>query len=309
MIPTFPEFKPLELSDRDEVRQLTGQYPPYSDFNFISMWSWDIKGEMRLSMLYGNLVVRFNDYLTGQPFYSFIGTTNVNETATTLLEYCKAHDIQAKLCLVPEVSASLLDTNTFSIEEERDHFDYIYEVEKVKTYEGGTHKSHRKSVRYFEQNHTYEQKILDITQEENQERLIALVQLWIKNKSEKNLAANELDDFFNEYLALKRIFSAPKELLDSVICFSVFVDGELSGFMIDERVADKYCISHFGKTNIAHKGAMQFLMKTSTNNFFDLGVHYYNDEQDLGLPSLRRTKSSYHLAHFLRKYSVSFKNG
>ncbi|MFH1170731.1 MAG: hypothetical protein V1704_04200 [Candidatus Vogelbacteria bacterium] len=45
------------------------------------MWSWDVNGEMRISELNGNLVVRFNDYLTGEPFYSFLGDNEVNEMA------------------------------------------------------------------------------------------------------------------------------------------------------------------------------------------------------------------------------------
>lgn len=86
MIPEFPEFKKLELSDKKDIEQFTSKFPPYSDFNFVSMWSWDIKGEMRVSQLNDNLVVRFTDYLTGEPFYSFLGNNKVNDTAEKLLE-------------------------------------------------------------------------------------------------------------------------------------------------------------------------------------------------------------------------------
>ena len=89
MIPEFPQFKNLELTDKKEVEKITGKYPPYSDFNFVSMWSWDIKGEMRLSILNGNLVVRFTDYITGNPFYSFLGNNEVNDTVEKLLELSK----------------------------------------------------------------------------------------------------------------------------------------------------------------------------------------------------------------------------
>ena len=50
MLPTFPEFKPLELSDKNDVENFTSKFPPYSDFNFVSMWCWDIKEEMRISL-------------------------------------------------------------------------------------------------------------------------------------------------------------------------------------------------------------------------------------------------------------------
>ncbi len=54
MIPEFPNFKKLELSDREEVESVTNKFPPYSDFNFTSMWCWDINEDMRLSKLNGN---------------------------------------------------------------------------------------------------------------------------------------------------------------------------------------------------------------------------------------------------------------
>ena len=56
MLPEFPKFKSIELSDKEDVEKITHKYPPYSDFNFVSMWSWDIKGEMRISEFYGNFM-------------------------------------------------------------------------------------------------------------------------------------------------------------------------------------------------------------------------------------------------------------
>jgi hypothetical protein len=49
MLPEFPKFKSIEISDKEDVEKITKKYPPYSDFNFVSMWSWDIKGDMRVS--------------------------------------------------------------------------------------------------------------------------------------------------------------------------------------------------------------------------------------------------------------------
>ena len=109
MIPEFPQFKKLELSDKKDIEKFTSKFPPYSDFNFVSMWSWDIKGEMRLSVLNNNLVVRFTDYLTGNPFYSFLGDNKVNETAEQLLELSKNEGLKAELKLIPEDSVRSVD--------------------------------------------------------------------------------------------------------------------------------------------------------------------------------------------------------
>src|SRR5438045_3776660 len=125
MIPEFPQFKKLELSDKKNVEKFTSKFPPYSDFNFVSMWSWDIKEEMRISQMHGNLIVRFTDYTTGEPFYSFLGNTKVNETAEALLELSKKEGLPIQLKLIPEDSIKDLDLKKFKIAEDRDNFDYI----------------------------------------------------------------------------------------------------------------------------------------------------------------------------------------
>ena len=73
MLPEFPKFKSIDLTDKKEIEEINKKFPPYSDFNFVSMWCWDIKGEMHISILHDNLVVKFTDYLTGDPFFSFFG--------------------------------------------------------------------------------------------------------------------------------------------------------------------------------------------------------------------------------------------
>src|SRR5688572_28215219 len=122
MIPEFPHFKKLELKDKEDVEKFTSKFSPYSDFNFVSMWSWDIRGKMGLSMLYGNLVVRFTDYLTGEPFYSFLGNHKANETAAELMNLSQKEGLPLKLQLIPEESVQKINQEKFYIIENRNHF-------------------------------------------------------------------------------------------------------------------------------------------------------------------------------------------
>lgn len=72
-IPAFPRFKHLDLDDQAEFDLFTGQYPPYSEFNFVNLFCYDTTGDCQVSILNGNLVVRFRDYVTREPFFSFLG--------------------------------------------------------------------------------------------------------------------------------------------------------------------------------------------------------------------------------------------
>ncbi|MBU0612294.1 DUF2156 domain-containing protein [Patescibacteria group bacterium] len=308
MIPEFPKFKKLELSDKEDIEKFTCKFPPYSDFSFISMWSWDIKNEMQVSQLNNNLVVRFTDYLTGKPFYSFLGNNKINETAEALINLSKKEGLKPELKLVPEDSIRNLDKKKFTTKEENDHFDYIYSTEGISSYGSPRNKKNRQLVRYFNKMHKFEIHNLDLTDAKKQRLLLDLIELWTKNKKDKvGLAEDytELEDLRNESVAFKRFLSVPDYFLKSLICLSLFIDGDLSGFIIGEKISKDYCLAHFGKADIKYKGISQFLMQQNAKFFWDLGVIYHNDEQDLGLQKLRFSKNSYELAHFLKKYTIA----
>ncbi|MCA1638525.1 MAG: hypothetical protein LC768_09365, partial [Acidobacteria bacterium] len=63
MIPSFPHFRNLRADDKEAVESFTNQFPPYSDFNFTSLWCWNVSEKIQVSQLYGNLIVRFTDYV------------------------------------------------------------------------------------------------------------------------------------------------------------------------------------------------------------------------------------------------------
>ena len=128
MIPLFPSFKKLELEDKAEIDRIVRGFQPYSDFDFPSMFMWNIEDKIRISSLHNNLIVLFSDYLTGVPFFSFIGTNQPNETTLALLKYTIDQHMDGVIKLLPEEVAVLLDTDLFHISEDRDSFDYIYDT-------------------------------------------------------------------------------------------------------------------------------------------------------------------------------------
>src|SRR5947209_16185657 len=118
MLPHFPRFKELELSDAAYVQRYTARYAPFSDFNFACLWSWNIDSSVLLCELHGNLVVRLGDYVTGEVFYSFLGDSRVNETVEALIDLSCRKNLQPRLQLVPEVVAAQLDRDRFSVTED-----------------------------------------------------------------------------------------------------------------------------------------------------------------------------------------------
>ena len=51
MIPNFPNFKIIELSDRESILAITKEFDPYSDFDFGNIIFWDYTEKMLISKL------------------------------------------------------------------------------------------------------------------------------------------------------------------------------------------------------------------------------------------------------------------
>jgi hypothetical protein len=301
MLPEFPQFKKLELTDKKDVETITSLFPPYSDFNFISLWSWDLKNEMMLSNLNGNLVVRFTDYLTGKPFYSFLGDQKVNETVETLLEFSKKENIKPILRLVPEIAGKSLDLKKYSFEEDPDHFDYIYKNENLSHFLGEKFKNKRYMFNKFK--NTYKDLrilISDKIDEKTKEDIIKLDEKWAKRKIEKQVDF----DVKNDTLAIKKLFQSLPEFSQSKFIFlCLYIGEELVGFSISSIINPDYVLCHFTKGDTKYAGVYEYMLKSYGEHVNKI-AHFMNYEQDLGIPSLRFSKNSFRPSSFLKKYVI-----
>jgi hypothetical protein len=300
MIPTFPEFKALEVSDRAAVEAHTHRFPPYSDFNFTSLWAWDTSGERMVSELNGNLAVRFTDYSTHEPFLSFLGTNDVEHTARTLLDYCKENKLPATLKLMPEVSVHGMRATVLRSEEDRNNFDYIYSVAQHAAFIGADYKRSRNFLNTFMREYpSARTEIVDLADVEAQQDILRVLDVWEKNKIEKK-QEYELE---HEKAAIRRLFATAGA--HTLVATAIFVEETVCAFGIDELLPNQFCISHFQKADTAYKGVYDFLIQQKARHFETLGTAYSNFEQDLGVENLRRSKMAYRPVDFLKKYIVT----
>jgi len=301
MVPIFPNFKKIELTDEKDIKKFTSEFLPYSDFNFISMWSWDIKGEMCFSQLNGNLVVRFTDYINGDPFYSFLGNNKVNETAKTLIELSEKEGIRPVLELISEESIKKIDDKKFKIEEDRTHFDYIFSTSQLATFVGKKYKTKRNDINklltlYPDVVFKFENSISPTLRE----GIANLSQKWTVKK-ELNHEADNLS-FENEKKALSKILQIES---NNLLIFTCFLNNNLLGFEIDEILSNRHSIAHFSKVDTSYNGLNDLLNMRLSQHLKNEGVEFCNWEQDLGIENLKKSKMSYSPIKFFKKYKVS----
>src|SRR5436853_7630820 len=246
MLPQFPRFKQLELSDADDVQRYTARYAPFSDFNFASLWSWNIDSSVLLCELNRNLVVRLGDYVTGEVFYSFLGDSRVNDTVEALIDLSCRENLQPRLQLVPEVVAGQLDADRFSITEDDRHADYILMVDRLCTYRGSRLASKRNEVRKFLRLCPQTRfEILDLNDAAAIEQCQALFRRWNARRSAPHDHEAE-----REFKAFERCLESQAHF--PLIGTGIFADELLVALSILEIVDNTYAFTHFEKAEMAN---------------------------------------------------------
>ena len=299
MIPIFPEFKKITISDRKSIESYQNTLYSYSTYNFTNLWSWNTTEERMFSDLNGNLVVFYTEYKTGKPFLSFLGINKVKQTLETLEKFATENNISTQYRFITDETVRFIPTDIYEIVEDRDNFDYIVSTENLSKPLGIKLKGRRHLAHRFVERFTNSKFLVcNIKDKAIQQQIINVIRKWEENKifDKKNY------DLKYEEEAILRLFRTADE--HELILTCVFVDDTMIGFSIDELLKNKYATAHFIKCDNTFKGVYEFLNESTANVLLTKGVQFWNWQQDLGITGLRELKLSYQPVSFLKKYLV-----
>ena len=297
MLPEFPDFKNIEITDKEEIENFTKNYPPYSDFNFVSLFCWDVDNKRKISMLNGNLVVRSSDDVTGKEFLTFLGTNKVPETVKELLKFCRKNKIKQELRMIPEETIKLINPKELGVDvkEDRDQFDYVYSIDSLSSYPNSEYsrvkKKYNKFLKKYDNNYKVEEFNLgdSICKEQ-------ITKLWKEWCEDKAVFSEE------EGVALERLMKNEDSF--KLINIIVFIGRAPAGFFMGAGVNREYAVGYFSKTSHIYEGITQALMKEVASVLKKRGYAFFNYEEDMGLPGLRQAKESFRPVSFLKKYTI-----
>jgi len=298
MIPQFPNFKNIDLADQVAVENLTQSFPPYSDYNFISMWCWNTENDISYSLLNGNLVVEFSDYTTRKNFYSFLGNQEFDQTVETLFKYIDETEPEIRqLKLIPESTILNSSPINFKIYADRDNFDYIYSVEKIQTFPGSKLAAKRNYAKRFKKYYKSEVRILDLTLEKTGEQVKELFFLWVMQKDIPLIEAQ------HEFMAIDRFMNLSD--FSRILPLGIFIENTLCAFWFLEVLNNGYAMSHFQKAKtVEYRGISAYLMQQGAAILAQKSVQFINNEQDLGIDGLREGKKDYAPVNYLKKFII-----
>lgn len=304
MIPVFPDFKKLELSDRESILLITDEFEPYSDFDFPNVLFWDYKEQMEISTLNGNLVIKFNDYLNGKSFYTFIGLGEIESTITILLKHAEHNGIEKYIKLIPQIVVDNFENIKFNIVDDPDNMDYILSVEKLFSYEGHELAAKRRAVNTFMRKTPISNyKILDLQDEQVLQDIERLFILWHTQKVENG---ESTADSGHEFTALKRCLLYAKDL--NIFGSGLYVNDKLVAFWLIGLLQNGNSVSHFEKADTNYQGIFPYFKQKVAAELLARKIQYINLEQDLGLPGLRQSKNAYFPVKFLKKFIIELKS-
>jgi len=300
MPPTFPEFKPIELSDRQDITGFFGRYQPRtSELTFTNLFIWRAYFRWEWSVLDGRLIVVATPEM-GDPFaLPPIGDSPRADVARTVLTYLGG-DRKAQTPSIRRADVRLADelagAGGFVIDETREHFDYVYATKDLTELAGRKYHAKRNFINRFRTEYEFSYEPLADT---HAAACLDLADEWCR-------AHRCWDDLSlaGEHEAVREALAHHAELgLSGGV---ITIGGKVRAFTLAEALNDDTAVIHVEKADPGIRGhyamSNQQFCEHALSGFADI-----NREQDLGDEGLRKAKESYFPERLEPKYQVGLK--
>lgn len=297
-LPLFPKFTKLNIGHKEVMSAIINNFPS-SDFNFVGLFTWDVTDSVMVSMLNENLVIKSSDYVTHQPFFSFIGNNLVEDTAKKLIDYSREQGHGATLKLIPESMAKNFEgSNYHALIEDPANRDYILSVEHLVEFRTNMYRGKKNLLNRFSRSYGEHatQKELDLDDGATIKAIGKVLRDWGDLKGM---------DIRDETIGIKRSIDHHKAL--SMRAYGVLYKNELIAFTLFEILPGKVAVIHFDKANTKYEGVFEHMKHNFAKHLANLDVETINYEQDLGVEGLRKAKESYHPIRYIKKYTLMSK--
>ena len=278
----FPEFKCIELEDRDIISRYARHYALTScEYSFANLYSWKDVHQRSWCLYHDRLLILD---VTHDHLFLPIGESLTAGDLARLSEALIRLGLSGEVTQVPEayISSHPDLERHYRIEKQRDAADYIYSTEKLSTLTGKKLQKKKNLISQFRRawpDHTVVPLSGDI---KTACRKLARDLLARNMKISRSIR--------EEHTALGRALGNFEET--GFEGLALFAAGRLAAFSVFSRLSDDMYDIHFEKADPAFKGAAQ-VINHETAVHLAPRCRFLNREEDLGIPGLRQAKRSY----------------
>lgn len=297
-------FKCLTLEDKEIIEKYIDKSKLDSyEYLFSSLYMWRKLNNIKYAVLDDVLIIEKNEEGKGTFYAQFFGYKKDNLTSI-IDELIKRNlEFTDRDYLFGDVGDEFVDDlkkyTDFSIDivEDIDDSEYIYNTQDLIELKGKKYHSKKNHVNSFLKTYSYD--IKTINNENVKSNCMDLLHKW-----HEEVAVTVDKEMLMEIDAIKDLF---RELhffdLNSI---AIYVDGDLAGFAVGEKVNDRMALIHVERGEIAYKGIYAFLNKQFLVESFQ-DTEFVNRQEDTGNEGLRKAKKSYHPEKMIKKYLVKLK--
>ncbi len=195
---------------------------------------------------------------------------------------------------IPEQWLSYFDTTLFTSTFIESDSDYLFSIEKIRTYPGRHLNGKRNLVKQF----TTSYAVTSFPLTPN--RIPEALQVLNRWQSEQKHNMNQTD-YFSCQEALERLAE-----LKLVVGHIFYADQQPCAFSLGEKLNECIYAIHFVKAQKNIKGIYQYLYQ-AVAQLIDENIEFLNFEQDLGYDGIRKAKQSYHPDRMVHKLRLSLR--
>lgn len=298
MIPEFPVFKPLELADRRIIQDSFSNYQPEtSELNFTNLFIWRECYKPMWCFHDKNLLL-VSEPPGAQPYaFSPIGISQRSRVVLDMMNWLRENREVSRPRIErtdKRLAHELGQSPMFTIEPQREHFDYLYLREELINLSGNKYHSKKNHMNAFRRNYEFEYRPL--TQE--------LLPLCKEMASAWCILRHCEDD-----MSLTGEWEAVNEALEHfgelhLVGGAILISGKVEAFSIGERLNPETVVVHVEKANPEIRGLYAAINQQCCEKAWGK-VTYINREQDLGNEGLRQAKLSYHPVRLVEKFRIA----
>ena len=267
-----------------------------SDYSFVNLWGWS--EDYGLYWAWSDDLVWIKQTIPNEVFWAPIGSWSDIDWRRCFDKY---FDESITFLRIPEELVRIWKKNLedrIHQEDERGHWDYIYDVKELIELKGNRFHKKKNLVNQFTKKYNYQYvpfdaKMIDMALAMQEDWCT-----WRDCESSEALSA--------ENRAISRILDNWQTIY-GLTGGALLVGQEMVAYTIAEQLSQGMIVIHFEKANPDYKGAYQAINQLFLEHNGDQ-LDFVNREQDLGDEGLRKAKLSYHPIDFLKKYRVVLKS-
>jgi len=296
--PTFPNFRPIRLEDRDVLHNAFFSYQPEtSELTFTTCFIWRTFYHFSWCWLGDTIVFLCKPLRGALHAMEPIGPAPRTEVVRTLLRWLR----EEKGVTSPSVeradsrlAAEVAQAPDLTVLPVREHFDYLYSTADLISLPGRKYHAKRTHIRKFLSGASYAYARLDRT-------LLAgclnLADRWCRHRRcEEDMGLTE------ERGAVLEAIRHFEEL--HIEGGAILVRDRVEAFAMGELLNEQTAVIHVEKANPEMPGLYPLINQTFARECWK-ATQFINREEDLGDEGLRKAKMSYHPCRLVEKFRIT----